>query len=819
MRLRTPLRITPAVAASGVCFTMGLLPSLWVSWQAPIARGVVLPALAILTLALLPREAGESRQEEEERKAHPPSVGTRAGGRGTPRGCPSGPVPGSSSASRLPPTSLLSGLLRPLWALAAYPALLYLTWGAICAARAGGVIGDIGYPLAGEAAGTHGTWVGPIPGAADFARGELLRLTGGVAIYLTVATTARQWERARQLVDALLAAVLGATVMAFVTHRAEDPALMGPFGNPQLLAAVLLLLTPLVVVVATSARNRCRRTIAQVAAVLGLAALALAQTRSAWLGGLVALVILAALLSRLPRHTRKRVPGRRWNRQPPLYSPREGGFPLTGAAGAPTLVSGALALAALGWLVCHTDLSGPISARAATLTRLSNDESANWRLRQWRVALALARERPLAGCGLGSYPLAAAPRLPQPIPLSVARAVGPNLSLNAHNLYLQSLAETGTVGLALYLWTLLAFFSAGLRACRRRPPASGYPRFRSLVLVACMAGVAGQVVDALANPAYQFADVSLFFWAILGLGTAMAQTPPHPQAGTRVIGSAGEGETQGVGPAAEPGKEPVENRAPGADPYSLRPIPYPLRLAAALAGAGVLAAGSVAGAPPPLNQANYLPLHTFRVEALTTPGYLLRTLLPGECVEMRGLGTLYSGEEQDATAECTFTRAGGTAPADALQQLPPPHANLFCVPTGVPASYNGLTVALQGTFNFNGQTLTALGPPLCLSVPHPQAGTLGPGVLVSADPQVIPPTGDMVEITVHYESAGLRFQRLQKVEANEPLAADDVRILDDTHVMLRATSITPGRRIYTLRYRFRSHQNETWMAPVQIYVR
>ena len=156
MRLRTPLRITPAVAASGVCLTMGLLPSLWVSWQAPIARGVVLPALAILTLALLPREAGESRQEEEERKAHPPSVGTRAGGRGTPRGCPSGPVPGSSSASRLPPTSLLSGLLRPLWALAAYPALLYLTWGAICAARAGGVIGGIGYPLAGE-------WRAPAP--------------------------------------------------------------------------------------------------------------------------------------------------------------------------------------------------------------------------------------------------------------------------------------------------------------------------------------------------------------------------------------------------------------------------------------------------------------------------------------------------------------------------------------------------------------------------------------------------------------------------------------------------------------------------------
>src|SRR5207244_8149026 len=100
---------------------------------------------------------------------------------------------------------------------------------------------------------------------------------------------------------------------------------------------------------------------------------------------------------------------------------------------------------------------------------------------------------------------------------------------------------------------------------------------------------------------------------------------------------------------------------------------------AALAGAGVLLAGSVTGAPPPLNQANYLPLQTFRVQALTTPGYLLQTLLPGECVEMRALGTLYSGEEQDATDECTFTRAGGTAPTDVLQHLLYPIVNLSFV--------------------------------------------------------------------------------------------------------------------------------------------
>ena len=67
--------------------------------------------------------------------------------------------------------------------LAANPALLYLAWAVICSARA---------------AETR------LPGAPDFARGELLRVTAGISVYLVVASVARCWESARQLVDALL---------------------------------------------------------------------------------------------------------------------------------------------------------------------------------------------------------------------------------------------------------------------------------------------------------------------------------------------------------------------------------------------------------------------------------------------------------------------------------------------------------------------------------------------------------------------------------------------------------------------------------------
>jgi hypothetical protein len=239
-----------------------------------------------------------------------------------------------------------------------------------------------------------------------------------------------------------------------------------------------------------------------------------------------------------------------------------------------------------------------------------------------------------------------------------------------------------------------------------------------------------------------------------------------------------------------------------------------LRLAATLCGTAVLLAGRVAGSSLPANTAEYMPFQSLRVEALTTPGYLTATLLPGECVEMRATGTLEGGEERDATAQCRFTMAGGTAPVDALEQMDAPHGNLFCLPAGAPASHDGRTIVLQGTFDFNGRSLTSSGPVVTLSVPR-----ACPGVSLVPSPRVLPATGEMLDVRVRYQASDLRFQRLYRVESNEPLGQDDVRILSHTHVMLRAVSTLPGCRIYTLYYRFVDRRGVTWSAPVQVYVR
>jgi O-antigen ligase len=94
-----------------------------------------------------------------------------------------------------------------------------------------------------------------------------------------------------------------------------------------------------------------------------------------------------------------------------------------------------------------------VTSLNARLFTLSN----NGRIELWRVALDDWRAHPLQGSGAGTYErewLAHRP-LPQQV-------------VNAHNLYAETLAETGIVGLVLLLGALLAPLVAALRARRRR---------------------------------------------------------------------------------------------------------------------------------------------------------------------------------------------------------------------------------------------------------------------------------------------------------------------------------------------------------------
>jgi O-antigen ligase len=177
-------------------------------------------------------------------------------------------------------------------------------------------------------------------------------------------------------------------------------------------------------------------------------------------------------------------------------------------------------LLAGGLCFAVAQIQGGLSQRALSLSRLTQDSSFQWRLAMWDKGLRMANQKPVAGWGIGSYPVQQALFFHAAAPSREQRAIlatGPRLTENAHNTYVQMAAEIGYVGLLFYLAVFGAFFYTSIRSL-----ASTRPGFRHTILLGATSAVAGQMVAAIGTPAWEFPECSLFLWVILAFGMAAA---------------------------------------------------------------------------------------------------------------------------------------------------------------------------------------------------------------------------------------------------------------------------------------------------------
>ena len=99
---------------------------------------------------------------------------------------------------------------------------------------------------------------------------------------------------------------------------------------------------------------------------------------------------------------------------------------------------------------------GNFWSRTETISSFRTDASAMGRVHAWTVASRISADRPLLGVGAGSFRVA----WPQYAPPEARRA------FEAHNVFLQIIAELGWVGLFLYLGFIGAGVEGGVRAAR-----------------------------------------------------------------------------------------------------------------------------------------------------------------------------------------------------------------------------------------------------------------------------------------------------------------------------------------------------------------
>ena len=150
----------------------------------------------------------------------------------------------------------------------------------------------------------------------------------------------------------------------------------------------------------------------------------------------------------------------------------------------------------------------------------------------WTVARRMIAAHPLDGIGIGNFPLRSVDFLVRPGVLHNDSYVVEQ-PLEAHNIYLQLLAETGVVGFLLFASIVLTALRSGWRAARARLPASD----RDLAVLA-EATLVATVAVLVAN----FFAPGLFdkqMWLLFALGPALwslarEHSPRPADARTRV---------------------------------------------------------------------------------------------------------------------------------------------------------------------------------------------------------------------------------------------------------------------------------------------
>jgi O-antigen ligase len=332
----------------------------------------------------------------------------------------------------------------------------------------------------------------PLAAAEGAAAAKFVLLVGSVFIYLLIALFLDDWRSLRPIFAALLIVGLLVSAHALWQYFSGDLSRVGFvsstgaveyrvasfFPHPNQLAGFVVLFVPLSVGLYSVFESKVAKAACVVLPLLAVPAAIVTYSR----GVLVALVALVLVLARSKR-----------------------AWPAIAAAAVLVVL-----LAPSAW-----------QDRVADAGRLDRPEIAT-RLDFWDAALSMFQAHPVLGVGLNSFDVAY-------VGLdTTGRSFLPGSGLappeSAHNLYLNTLAEQGLVGIAALLLLVLA---AGrmILALRR----SADRRIRNFGLGLLGAGIA-MLVSNLFDVTFVDPKTSILAWTLLGVGAALQRIDARSRA-------------------------------------------------------------------------------------------------------------------------------------------------------------------------------------------------------------------------------------------------------------------------------------------------
>jgi O-antigen ligase len=307
-----------------------------------------------------------------------------------------------------------------------------------------------------------------------------------------------------------LIAILG-LVQAFVSpdkiYGIREPlqaAPFGPFVNRHHFAAFMELSLALPLgLLFTGAIESDRRLLYGFAALMMAIALVMTGSRGAMLS-LMVLIVFVMIVSASARAEKE-------------SSSRESGRSKFGIDAG--WMKRAIAAVALGiGLLIGVQVFGGEDAILRLVDSVNSSDPTNGRTHFWATTLGMIRDHPLLGVGLGAYSLA----------YTRYDTQGGVMRLEqAHNDYLQVLADTGILGGALGVLFLVVLFRRAWRAIRSKD------RFRRGVALGALAGCLSVLVHSIFEFALHTTANALLFLVIVALATLGSQVEKSPSPNRR----------------------------------------------------------------------------------------------------------------------------------------------------------------------------------------------------------------------------------------------------------------------------------------------
>jgi len=152
-----------------------------------------------------------------------------------------------------------------------------------------------------------------------------------------------------------------------------------------------------------------------------------------------------------------------------------------------------------------------------SITQFSRGSSLKRRIAIWKFTALMIKDHPLFGSGIGTYKYNTLRYQAKFFEQGQNRSLYPyGFADKAHNEYLQLGAEMGTIGLGIFIWLVISYFSYGLKILKKIKD-----KYRQGIIIGLMGAAVAVLVDGIFGFPLHLPATIILFWLALGFTVAV----------------------------------------------------------------------------------------------------------------------------------------------------------------------------------------------------------------------------------------------------------------------------------------------------------